>query len=38
MLHFGSSKAVAEASYEALCNVEGINARIAQQIYDFFHE
>ncbi|TAE82508.1 MAG: excinuclease ABC subunit UvrC [Alphaproteobacteria bacterium] len=38
MLHFGSSKAVAEASYEALCKVEGINARIAQQIYDFFHE
>jgi excinuclease ABC subunit C len=36
--HFGSAKAVSRAGKEDLEAVEGISARMAQAIYDFFHE
>lgn len=34
---FGSVKRIGEASFEALCGVEGISQTTAQQIYDHFH-
>ncbi len=36
--HFGSAGAVERAARDDLEKVEGINARIAQRIYDYFHE
>ncbi|MEC9368883.1 MAG: excinuclease ABC subunit UvrC [Pseudomonadota bacterium] len=36
--HFGSAKAVSRAGVADLRKVEGISARMAQAIYDFFHE
>jgi excinuclease ABC subunit C len=38
IMHFGSAKAVAEASISELQQVKGINAGIAKQIYDHYHE
>ena len=38
LTHFGSAKAVSRAGVEDLKSVPGINAEIAQRIYDFFHE
>lgn len=35
--HFGSSKAVANASAEELAQVEGINEKTAESIWRFFH-
>lgn len=35
--HFGSAKAVSEASLQALQQVEGIHHAMAQMIYDYFH-
>ncbi|OIN87505.1 MAG: excinuclease ABC subunit C [Alphaproteobacteria bacterium CG1_02_46_17] len=37
LLHFGSARAVEEASVEDLAKVEGVSVILAQQIYDFFH-
>jgi len=37
LLHFGSVKAVIQASPSDLKAVEGINSSIAQGIYDYFH-
>ena len=36
--HFGSAKSVSRAGIEDLKAVKGINADMAQKIYDFFHE
>lgn len=36
--HFGSMQAVAEAGINDLKKVEGISAKMAQIIYDYFHE
>ncbi len=36
--HFGSAKMVGEAAVEDLKRVEGISAKMAQLIYDHFHE
>ncbi len=38
LTHFGSAKAVSRAGIEDLKAVKGINADMAQKIYDFFHE
>lgn len=38
LAHFGSAKAVSRAGVEDLKAVKGINAEMAQKIYDFFHE
>jgi len=37
LLHFGSAKAVEDASVEDLAKVEGISRVTAEQIYNFFH-
>ncbi|MDY0028711.1 MAG: excinuclease ABC subunit UvrC [Pseudobdellovibrionaceae bacterium] len=37
LLHFGSAKAVEDASVEDLAKVEGISWVMAEQIYNFFH-
>lgn len=37
LLHFGSGKAVGNASIEDLSAVEGISKAVAQKIYDHFH-
>ena len=37
LLHFGSAKAVEDASVEDLVTVEGISRTIAEKIYNFFH-
>ena len=37
LLHFGSARAVEQAGLTDLQKVPGISAKIAQQIYDFFH-
>jgi excinuclease ABC subunit C len=38
LLHrFGSAKGVSRATPEDLATVEGVNAALAQRIYDFFH-
>ena len=36
--HFGSAKAVKTASVEDLALVEGVSAKLAKQIHDYFHE
>ena len=38
LAHFGSAKAVSRAGLADLKAVEGISARMAETIYDFFHE
>ena len=38
LAHFGSAKAVSRAGLADLKAVEGISARTAENIYDFFHE
>ncbi|MBU2867733.1 excinuclease ABC subunit UvrC [Pacificibacter marinus] len=38
LAHFGSAKAVANANLVDLTAVEGISSKVAQTIYDFFHE
>ncbi|MCA0044289.1 excinuclease ABC subunit UvrC [Celeribacter litoreus] len=38
LAHFGSSKAVSGANVADLKAVEGISEKVAQTIYDFFHE
>ncbi len=35
--HFGSAKAVSRAGLDDLKAVEGISAKVAQTVYDFFH-
>ncbi len=37
LLHFGSAKAVEDASVEDLAKVDGISRVTAEQIYNFFH-
>jgi excinuclease ABC subunit C len=37
LLHFGSAKAVEDASLEDLSKVEGVSKILAAQIYNFFH-
>lgn len=37
LLHFGSAKAVSEASITDLSRVEGISAAFAERIYNYFH-
>ena len=37
MLHFGSVKAIETATVRELQNAEGISAKLAQQIYDYFN-
>lgn len=36
LMHFGSAKAVAGASLDDLKNVDGVNAKTAELIYDYF--
>jgi excinuclease ABC subunit C len=36
--HFGSPKAVADASLAELSQVDGISENIAKKIYTFFHK
>jgi excinuclease ABC subunit C len=38
LAHFGSAKAVARADLADLRAVDGVNAALAQKIYDHFHE
>ena len=38
LAHFGSAKAVSRAALEDLKAVDGISEKIAETIYDFFHE
>ena len=38
LAHFGSAKGVSRAGVEDMKAVKGINAEMAQKIYDFFHE
>ncbi|MBU2934714.1 MULTISPECIES: excinuclease ABC subunit UvrC [Pacificibacter] len=38
LAHFGSAKAVANANLADLTAVDGISSKVAQTIYDFFHE
>lgn len=38
LIHFGSVKAIKEASVEALCEVPGISEVIAKQIYAYFQQ
>lgn len=38
LAHFGSAKAVKNAALEELSGVEGVSGKLAQQIYDYFHE
>jgi excinuclease ABC subunit C len=38
LLHFGSAKAVMDATVQDLTNVDGISREQAQKIYDYFHE
>ena len=38
MAHFGSAKAASRASLKDLKAVEGLSDRIAQTVYDFFHD
>lgn len=37
MRTFKSLEAIRDASFEELANAESMNARSAQQVYDFFH-
>jgi len=36
--HFGSAKAVESASIDEIKSVEGVEAKVAKKIYNFFHE
>ena len=36
--HFGSAKAVESASLEEIKSVDGVEAKVAKKIYNFFHE
>jgi len=36
--HFGSAKAVKGATVEDLASVEGVSRKLAQTVYDYFHE
>lgn len=36
--HFGTAKRIREASVEELCEVEGINQKLAEEIYQFMHD
>ena len=36
--HFGSARAVESASFEEIKTVEGVEAKVAKKIYNFFHE
>ncbi|MBL4628718.1 MAG: excinuclease ABC subunit UvrC [Roseicyclus sp.] len=38
LAHFGSAKAVARANLSDLTAVDGVSERLAQTIYDFFHD
>ncbi len=38
LAHFGSAKAVSRANLADLKAVEGVSERLAQTVYDFFHE
>ena len=38
LTHFGSAKAVSRAALEDLKAVDGISEKIAETIYDYFHE
>jgi len=38
LAHFGSARAVAQASLADLEAVDGISSALARKIYDFFHE
>lgn len=38
LAHFGSAKAVSRAGLADLRAVDGISAKVAQNLYDFFHE
>jgi excinuclease ABC subunit C len=38
MHYFGSAKAIGDASLKDLEKIEGISKKLAQQIYDYFHE
>jgi len=38
LAHFGSAKAVSRANLADLKAVEGVSDRLAQKLYDFFHE
>lgn len=38
LAHFGSAKAVANANLADLTAVDGISSKVAQTIYDFFHD
>ena len=36
--HFGSARAVESASLEEIKSVDGVEAKVAKKIYNFFHE
>jgi excinuclease ABC subunit C len=38
LAHFGSAKAVKNAALDELSGVEGVSGKLAQKIYDYFHE
>ena len=38
LLHFGTAKAIAQASLEDLAKAPGVNAATAKAVYDFFHD
>jgi len=38
LAHFGSAKAVSRAGLADLKKVEGISQRMAETLYDFFHD
>ncbi len=35
--HFGNVEAISQASVEDLCKIDGINKKVAQKIFNFFH-
>ena len=37
LLHFGTARAVRNASLEDLQKAPGVSAAVAQTVYDFFH-
>lgn len=37
LMHFGTARAVRNASLEDLQKAPGVSAAVAQQLYDFFH-
>jgi len=38
LAHFGSAKGVKNAALDELSGVEGVSGKLAQKIYDYFHE